>query len=196
MNCVLRPVEKQYVLGYPVVKLENIRLAGPLVVQTDVYSRVQEREFAKPFGKNIIDKLSGDKENLHIRHKCHLGSGLFRSSNFFQFLLRFAAFKYDVMHRTLPADFDLAPLGHRIDTARAHTVQTSGYLVGAFSEFSAGVQFSHHKFDRWNLVLWVVAHGNTAAVVDHDGLTDIRQVSDLVCPLLMVVEQTGNQEQR
>ena len=64
-------------------------------------------------------------------------------------------------------DFEIEPVGKRVDDRDADAVQAAGNFVGVAIEFSAGVQHGHDDFGGGLFFRGVHVHGNAAAVVDH-----------------------------
>ncbi len=62
-------------------------------------------------------------------------------------------------------------IAQRVHAGYAHTVQTAGYLVGVFIEFTTCVQNGHHHFEGGTLLFLVHARGDATAVILHaDGV--------------------------
>ena len=57
--------------------------------------------------------------------------------------------------------------GEGVDAAHADTVETAAHLVGAFVEFTAGMEHRHDHLECRFVELLVLVHGDTAAVVLH-----------------------------
>ena len=89
----------------------------------------------------------------------------FSSRDDFEFLRGFAALETHVINLAVARDFDLEPIGKRVDAFRADAVQTAGIFVGALSEFSARVQIRQHQLDRRHLQFRMHVDRNSAAVV-------------------------------
>ena len=74
------------------------------------------------------------------------------------------------------ADFQLEPLGERVDAADADAVQAAGDLVGGVVELAAGVQHGHDDLGGGQ-ALAIDVHfidGDAAAVVgDGDGVVEV-----------------------
>ena len=63
-------------------------------------------------------------------------------------------------------DFEIEPVGERVDDRDADAVQAAGNFVSVAIEFSAGVQHGHHDFGGGLFFRGVHVDGNAAAVVD------------------------------
>ena len=94
-----------------------------------------------------------------------------------ELLGRLAALEGHVINLAVARDFDLEPIGKRVDAFRADAVQTAGIFVSALAEFSARVQIRQDQLDRRHLefrmhidrnAAAVVAHGNRAIDVNRD----------------------------
>src|SRR6202030_4603206 len=82
---------------------------------------------------------------------------------------------------TVAPDFQVEPIGKRVDNRNSHAVQAAGNFVRVAVEFSAGVQHGHHHFGGWLFLGGVHVDGNAAAVVDHgDAVIVVNDYVDLV----------------
>ena len=78
-------------------------------------------------------------------------------------------------------NFQLEPVGKRVDDGNADAVQAAGNFVGVAVEFSAGVKDGEHDFGGGTLFGGVHVDGNAAAVVDHgDGIVGVHGDVDFV----------------
>ena len=84
-----------------------------------------------------------------------------------ELLRRLAALEGHVINLAVARDFDLEPIGKRVDAFRADAVQTAGIFVGALAEFSARVQIRQDQLDRRHLEFRMHVDRNAAAVVAH-----------------------------
>jgi hypothetical protein len=69
------------------------------------------------------------------------------------------------MDVTISADFHFKGFRNRINAFRADAVETSGYLVGALSELTAGVEGRHNEFEGRNLIFGMDIDGDTSTVI-------------------------------
>ena len=61
--------------------------------------------------------------------------------------------------------------GEGVHTAHTHTVQSAAHFVGAFVEFTAGVQHGHDYLQCRFVQFLVLVDGNASSVVEHrDGV--------------------------
>ena len=81
------------------------------------------------------------------------------------FLRRFAALEFHRINFFVARDLDPEPVGQRIDTLRADTMQTAGIFVSALAEFSARMQIREHQFDSGHFPFRMHVHRNAASVV-------------------------------
>ena len=94
-------------------------------------------------------------------------AGLFCFAGSFQLRSGNALFVGLLPDFALAPDFQIEPVGKRVDDRNADAVQAAGNFVGVAIEFSAGVQHGHHDFGGGLFFRGVHVHGNAAAVVDH-----------------------------
>ncbi len=77
-------------------------------------------------------------------------------------------FSYDLLPDfAIAPDFQIEPVGERVDDGNADAVQSAGNFIGVAIEFSAGVQHGHHDFGGGLFFRGVHVDGNAAAVVDY-----------------------------
>jgi hypothetical protein len=69
------------------------------------------------------------------------------------------------MDVAIAADFDFEGFGDGINAFCADAVEAAGDLIGAFTEFPAGVEVRHDEFESGDLIFWVDIDGDTAAVI-------------------------------
>ena len=68
-------------------------------------------------------------------------------------------------------DFGAEIVGECVDAADSYAVETSGYLVRTFVEFTAGMEHGEYHLERGLVYLLMHVDGDTAAVVvDADGV--------------------------
>ena len=105
-------------------------------------------------GENLWIRFKGDRSAAPRRlpYRLHLGDGL-------------AAPVF--LHPKLAFSRDLhpEPCRKRIDNRDADPVETAGYLVSAFAEFSSGVEFGHDELQRGDAVLGMKINRYAPAVV-------------------------------
>ena len=64
-------------------------------------------------------------------------------------------------------DFGTEIIGKSIYAADAHTMQTTGNLVGTFVELTAGMKHCQHDLQSGLMHLFVHIHGNASTVIDN-----------------------------
>ena len=108
-------------------------------------------------------------------------AGLFRLAGSFQLRGRVALFVRLFPHFAIAPDFQIEPVGKRVDHRNAHAVQPARNFVGVAIEFSARVQHGHDNFRGRLLLRGVHVDGNAAAVVgDGDAVVVVHHDVDLV----------------
>jgi hypothetical protein len=69
------------------------------------------------------------------------------------------------MDVAIPSDFDFEGFRNGINAFRADAVETTGNLISALTEFTAGVEVCHDEFEGRDLVFGMDIDGDTAAIV-------------------------------
>jgi hypothetical protein len=117
----------------------------PLVGQLDGEALVEERHLLQSPGDRL-EVVAGGLEDVRVGPEANRRAGLLGLLTLFE----------SARHRTIVglkplvpvrADVGLKPGGQRVDHRHTHTVQTTGHLVGALFELSAGMQDGHHDVD-------------------------------------------------
>ena len=86
-----------------------------------------------------------------------------------------------MINLALARDFDLEPIGERVDAFGADAVQAAGIFVGALAEFSARVQIGQDQLHRRHFPFRMNVDRNAAAVIAHgDRTIDVHGHFDLV----------------
>ena len=120
-------------------ELEFRGLFRALVCERDFQSLVQERQFAQAL-RQRIEAVFRLIENRRIGMKRNFRSGLAGFSGLLQFVGGLAFFVSLFPHLAVARDFQLQPVGERVDDGNAHAVETAGDFVRVAVEFSASVQ--------------------------------------------------------
>ena len=84
-------------------------------------------------------------------------------------------------HGAVAGDFELEPVGERVDHRHTDAVEAAGNFVSVAIKFSAGVQDGEDDFGGRTLFRGVHVDRNAAAVVDHgDGIVGVHGDVDFV----------------
>src|SRR5271165_5950575 len=155
-------------------------LAAALVIERDFQAFVEEGEFAEALRERVI-AVDGLTENFGIGVKSDFGAGLARLAGSFELRSGHALFVGLFPDFAFAPDFQVEPVGKRVDDGDADAVQAAGNFVGVAIEFSAGVQDGHDDFGGGLFFGGVHVHGNAAAVVNHsDAVVFVHGDVDLV----------------
>ena len=79
--------------------------------------------------------------------------------------LGLAVIEIDLVFLAIAAHLHFHLRGKGVHNGNADAMQTAGNLVAFTAEFAAGVQNGKHDLDGGDLLLGMLVHGNTAAVV-------------------------------
>ena len=141
-------------------------LVAALVVERDFQALVEEGELAEALRKRVeaVDSLV---ENRGIGVKGDFRAGLARFAGGFELRGGNAFFVGLLPDFAVAPDFEVEPVGERVDDGDADAVQAARNFVGVAIEFSAGVQDGHHDFGGGLFLGGVHVDGNAAAVVNH-----------------------------
>ena len=161
-------------------KPELRSLLRALVVQGDLQSLVQEGQLAQPLCERV-EAVGGLFKDAGIGVERNFRPGLARFAGLLQLGSGLALLVALLPHRTLARDFQLQPIGKRVDHGNAHAVQAAGNFVRFAVEFPAGVQHGHNHFRSGTLFRLMHVDGYAAAVVDHgDGVVGMHGHVDFV----------------
>src|ERR1700683_3276887 len=155
-------------------------LAAALVVQRDLQAFVQEGQLAQALRQRVvaIDRLA---EDFGIGVERDFRAGLARLAGRLQLRGGHALFVGLFPDFAFAPDFQIEPVGKRVDDRDADAVQAAGNFVGVAVEFSAGVQDGHDDFGGGLFFGGVHVHGNAAAVVNYsDAVVFVHSDVDLV----------------
>ena len=139
---------------HPSGKGEVLLLSRALVDQRDFYAIVEKRQFAQPFGENIVVILHVIERRL-AGEKVHLGAAFFSLAGFPERRYRHTVAKLDLIAFAVAPNGKPQPFRERVDDRDTDAMQTAGNLVGVVVELAAGVQLGHHDFRRRALLLVV-----------------------------------------
>ena len=107
--------------------------------------------------------------------------GLFRLAGSFQLGGRVALFVRLLPHLAIAPDFQIEPVGKRVDHRNADAVQSARNFVSVAIEFSARVQHGEDDFGGGLLLGGVHIDGNAAAIVgDGDAVIVVHDDVDLI----------------
>ena len=155
-----------------------------LVGERDFEAGIQERQLAQTRGQALEFELGRDGENRRVGQERDQRAGVLLVFDFaddLELLGRFAALERHVINLAVARDFDLEPIGKRVDAFRADAVQAAGIFVGALAEFSARVQIRQHQLDRRHLPFRMNVDRNAAAVIaDGNRTIDVNGDFDFV----------------
>src|SRR6202522_977106 len=154
--------------------------AAALVIERDFQAFVEEGEFAEALRERVV-AIDGIAENFGIGVKSDLGAGLARLAGSFELRGGDAFFVGLFPDFAFAPDFQIEPVGKRVDGRDADAVQATGNFVGVAIEFSAGVQDGHDDFGGGLFFGGMHVHGNAAAVVNYgDAVVFVHGDVDLV----------------
>ena len=141
-------------------------LVAALVIERDFQALVEEGELAQALRKRV-EAVGGLVENRGIGVKGDFRAGLARFAGSFELRCGNAFFVGLLPDFAVAPDFEIEPVGERVDDGDADAVQAARNFVGVAIEFSAGVQDGHHDFGGGLFLGGVHVDGNAAAVVDY-----------------------------
>src|SRR5713226_9365691 len=176
----LAAVEMLDELGDAAGEAEFGAFFSALVGQRDLQALVQEGEFAKAL-RQRVEAEGCLIEDGGIRVKRDFRSGFAGLSGLLQFGGGLALFVGLLPDSSIARNFELEPVGERVDHGDADAVQTAGDFVGFAVEFSTGVQDGEDNFCGRTLFRGVHVDRNAAAFVDHrDGIIGVYGDIDFV----------------
>jgi len=167
----------------PVSIMKNLLFAEPVILECDMDTGIQVRQFAHPFEEGLVFEFYILK-NLRIRHKGNACSV-------------FAAGRADLPHRPLrhtadtlklimnavAPDVGLEPFAECIDDTYADAVQTAGDPIGLVVKFPSGVQRSQDNLQGADAGFGVNLGRNADAVVFHrTAAVHVNMNKNLVAP--------------
>ena len=123
----------------------SVFLNVALVGQKNANSAVQVGQFAQASGQNI-ELVHTLVEDGGIGLKIHDGSAIRRRTDLFDVVQGLTNVVLLLVLLAVAVHIDLEQRRQCIHAAHAHTVQTSGDLVGVFVKLSAGVKYRHNHF--------------------------------------------------
>src|SRR6266699_3758736 len=167
-------------LGDAAGELELRGLFRALIGKRNLQALIQKSQFAQAL-RERIEAVDGLIKNAGVRVKRDFRAGLACLAGLLQLGGRLAFLVGLFPHLAIALNFQLQPVGKRVDHGNAHAVQAAGNFVGLAVEFSARMQQRHYHFRRGALFRLVHVHGNAAAVVHHsDGLVGVHGDVDLI----------------
>ena len=120
-------------------------LAAALVIERDFQAFVQEGEFAEALRERVVT-VDGLAENLGVGVKSDFRSGLARLAGSLELRSGHALFVGLLPDFAFAPDFQIEPIGKRVDDGDADAVQAARNFVSVAIEFSAGMQDGHDDF--------------------------------------------------
>ena len=136
-----------------------------LVLQRDLQAFVQKGQLAQALREEVVAEVNF-LENADIGVKSDFCSGFARLAGDRELRFGNSAFVGLFPDLAVAQDFQVQPIGKRIDDGNAHTMQAARNFVGFAIEFSAGVQNGHDHFGSGLFLRGMHIHGNAAAVID------------------------------
>ena len=153
---------------------------GAFVGERDLQALVEKGQFAQALRQGV-EAVDGFVEDGGVGMKRDFGAGFAGLAGLLQLGGGLAFFVGLFPHRAIARNFQLEPVGKRVDDGNADAVQAAGNFVGVAVEFSAGVQHGEHHFGGGTLFGGVHVHGNAAAIVDDgDGIVRVHGDVDFV----------------
>ena len=141
------------------------RLVAALVLQGDLQALVQKGQFAQALRQDVV-AVDGLFEDGGIGMEGDFRAGLARFAGDGELRFGDAALVGLLPYFAVAPDFQIEPIGERVDDGNAYAMQAAGNFVGVAIEFAAGVQDGHDHFGGGLLFRGMHIHGNAAAVVD------------------------------
>ena len=155
-------------------------LAGALVFERDLQALVEEGELAEALRKRV-EAVVDRREDRRVGVEGDLRAGLFRFAGGLELRSGDALLVGLLPDFAVAPDFEIEPVGERVDHRNADAVEAARNFVGVAIEFSARVQHGHHDFGGGLLFGGVHVHGNAAAVVgDGDAVVVVHDDVDFV----------------
>ena len=185
MTCLFSPKLLDEFLDAVLVKKRLLfRRIDSLIRQCDFEPGIQESQLAQSRGQSLEFKFGRDREDRRVGQKRDQRAGIlfvFDLADDAEFFGRFAALEGHVINLAVARDFDLEPVGERVDAFGADAVQAAGIFVGALAELAARVQIGQDQLDRRHFPFRMNIDRNAAAVVAHgDRAIDVDGHVDLV----------------
>ena len=145
---------------------------------------IQITEVAQTVGEDLIVVHGGFGEDRGIGFERDRRTRLLCFSDYLHVVQRFPIGKFLHVDFSVSADFGTQIVRERIHTRYADTVQTAGYFVRAFVEFTAGMQYGENNLQCRLVFFFVHIDRNTATVIHYrnrvvfvDIYFDVRSVS-------------------
>ena len=140
-------------------------LAAALVIESDLQAFIEEGELAKTLGERVEAKC-GRGENRRVGMKRDFCAGLARLAGDLELRSGNALFVGLLPDFAIAMNFEIEPVGERVDDGNADAVKAAGNFVGIAVEFPASMEDGHHHFGGGLFLGGVHVDGNAAAIVD------------------------------
>ncbi|MCY1394010.1 hypothetical protein D9M71_89230 [compost metagenome] len=144
--------------------LEQLFLAGTLVLQHDAHAGVQEGQLADALGEDVPAEMNV-VEGFRGRLEVNFGAGAIGIAHRTQRELWNTVVIELFPDLAFAANGQAQLVGEGVHYRDTHAMQAAGDLVAVVIELTAGVQHGHDDFRRRNPFFLVDIHRNAAAVV-------------------------------
>ena len=142
-----------------------VGVGDALVDEDDLQAAVQEGHLAETGGQGVVVIHRGLGEDVGVGPERDRGARVLCLTNLMQLGLGLAMIEVDLIFHAIATHLNFHLRGKGVHNGNADAVQTAGNLVALTAEFAAGMQNGEHDLDGGDLLLGMLVHGNTAAVV-------------------------------
>ena len=140
---------------------------GTLIAEADLEALREERHFSQPADHGLCGVLRGLLKDVRVCPERHLGAGPLHLLDLPELRGGDAVLEVLSPQIAVAHHLDMGTNGEGVHDGNAHTVKTSGHLIGLGVELSPGVQGGHHRGDGSFPGLLVLGDRDTSAVVAH-----------------------------
>ena len=142
-----------------------VGVGDALVGEDDLQAAVQEGHLAETGGQGVVVVHRGLGEDVGVGPERDRGARVLCLTDLVQLGFGLAVIEIDLVFLAIAAHLHFHLRGKGVHNGNADAMQTAGNLVAFTAEFAAGVQNGEHDLDGGDLLLGMLVHGNTAAVV-------------------------------
>ena len=142
-----------------------VGVSDALVGEDDLQAAVQEGHLAETGGQSVVVVHRGLGEDVGVGPERDRGARVLCLTDLVQLGFGLAVIEIDLVFLAIAAHLHFHLRGKGVHNGNADAMQTAGNLVAFTAEFAAGVQNGEHDLDGGDLLLGMLVHGNTAAVV-------------------------------